>query len=137
MKWPAWTGKPQRPVELSGEAHDCPKFAGKGGKYQGKSNWAKYDLTTKSFDFCEFCGRQPYTEETFEKYPDLFGLTLEEHIEQYHPNGEILDWIDFKALTPETEKSMREKFNYPKRTGKFYLVNKHLRQEETNDIFIG
>ena len=139
LKWPAWTGTPQRPVEQSGKEHDCPKFAGKGkGKYQGKSNWVKYDMKDEDFDFCKFCGRFCYKESLHIKYPALNYISLDMHINRYHPNGEIMDFIDYKILTKEDEEAMRKKWNHPRIEGEYYLEGKILRQDgNKNDIFTG
>lgn len=129
LKWLPWTGKPQRPVEQSGEDHNCPKFQG-GGDYSKKEKWIK--LKAEDFDFCELCGRSLMKPETFEKYSKLAGLTLEEHLKTFHPNGEILDDIDFmviysvedfmtgkKETFEEAYARTRKEMRMPKRTRKY------------------
>lgn len=56
LKWPQWTGKPSRPVEPDGKAHNCPKYSG-GGDYKSKYDvdiWTKYE-PEPSFYFCGRC----------------------------------------------------------------------------------
>lgn len=116
--------------DKSGQWHDCPNAKKWIGGDKKTGTWVFYSFKPEDFEFCEFCGCQPYKEHTFEKYPALFGLTLEEHIEQYHPNGEILDDIDFKVITDEAKENMRVRCNKPKINKKYYLQNNILLQEK-------
>ena len=107
LKWPPWTGKPQRPVEKSGQSHECQEFG-------TREKWVK--LKTEDHDFCELCGRFPLKPEVFEKHPQLCGLTLTEHLKLWHPNGEILDDLDFRVMTDKDRDEFRIKYDVPKRT---------------------
>jgi len=54
LKWPAWTGKPSRPVEQSGKEHDCPKFVRSTKKSMYNVDiWETYEPTIKYY----FCGK--------------------------------------------------------------------------------
>jgi len=106
----------------NGQWHDCPKSTGRYEKQQ------KYIiLKDVDFDFCDGCGKMYYKEETLQKHPTLFGLTLEEHKKKWHPNDEILDDIDYMVLTDEHREILRKKWNKPQPVTKYYLDGKKLR----------
>lgn len=102
-----------------GQWHDCPKSNG-GVKYK------IVNLTNDDLDFCDMCGRFCIKPETFEKHPQLGGLTITEHVQQWHPNGEILDDIDFMVLTYKEKDKLRYQWVQPKRKKKYILDGKIL-----------
>lgn len=110
LKWPPWTGKPQRPVEKSGNPHNCPKFKGSGNSnYSTKTKWVK--LTKEDYNKCELCPPELgwcLTPETKKKYEQLVCNTLDEHLKLWHPNKERLDAVDFMAITDENKQKIRE-----------------------------
>jgi len=104
-----------------GQWHDCPKST---GKYESKQKWI--NITSDDLEFCELCGRFYYKIETFEKYPQLEKQTLEEHVKLWHPNGELLDDIDFMVLDNKQKDKIRYKWIQPKRKKKYVLIGKIL-----------
>ncbi len=112
LKWPEWTGKPQRPVEPNGLPHDCPMFGGndsyKGGKWV---NLKKEDL-----EICVYCGNWFLTEKSHEKYPNVHYTSKADHIKVYHPNNELLDVVDFMIVDEVYKEELRIKYNLTKRT---------------------
>lgn len=113
-----------------GQWHDCPKST---RKYEPRSTFSKYEkyikLTSNDFDFCEFCDGFMYKKEILEKYPDIHGKTLTEHIEMFHPNGEILDEIDYMVLSDDQKEKKRKEWKKPKQYKKFLLKNKRVYNE--------
>lgn len=126
LKWLQPYKAGDRPVELSGNAHNCPKFSGSETK-----NFSKFEkripLIDKDFDFCNMCARHFLTKASHIKYPSLYYTSLEYHKEKYHPNNEILDDIDFMVLSDEQKENIRVKWNKSNRTTKYELVGKMLR----------
>lgn len=118
LKWPKWTGKPQRPVETSGNQHDCPEF-GNGG-FGKNDKWVK--IIKKDLEFCEYCDNWLLTKEAHEKYPLLNYTSREDHLRMFHPNGEILDWIDWRAIGDEQKDVFRLKHGIPKRSELYSIV---------------
>jgi len=102
-----------------GQWHDCPKSS-------SESKFKRINLTNEDHDFCDMCGRMCIKEEVFEKYPQLGGQTLEEHVESWHPNGELLDDIDFMVLTDKQKDKLRYQWVQPKRKKKYVLDGKIL-----------
>lgn len=123
LKWKKPYTAGDRPVELSGKEHDCPKFKGKGG-YAKNEKWIV--LKADDYEFCNMCARFCYKESTFEKYPMIKYVSLEEHIKLYHPNDEILDDIDFMVASDEEKERIRVKWGVPKRTKKYMLIDRRL-----------
>jgi hypothetical protein len=81
MIWKTPYKKGDRPVEVSGKPHNCPKYEGGGG---GKSNNVQYKTLTK-YDY-EKC---PYCKGTNGGYCRKGTDEMEWHIYCCHPNGEI------------------------------------------------
>jgi hypothetical protein len=78
--------------------------------YMGKSSdYVKCELCLGNSGHC-------FVDDFFERHPEVAGKTLSEHKEMYHPNGEILDDIDFMVLTDEQKERVREIQNKPKPT---------------------
>ena len=125
LKWKQPYTAGDRPTELNGNAHDCPKFIGK-----NTSGFAKFEKRTplidKDFELCDMCARYFLTEKAHIKYPSLHYISLEFHKEKYHPNSEVLDDIDLMFITDEQKEKMRIMWNQPKRTTKYTLVGKRL-----------
>ena len=103
LKWPAWTGKSQRPVEINGKQHDCPKFAR--GNGEDRKTWIK--LKSTDFRECFLCGHFILTEEAHKKYPTVNYMSMNDHNKMWHPNGEKLDFVDFKAVSKEDKAKLR------------------------------
>ena len=105
----------------SGEGHDCPAN-------QNKLSNSKYvkrvPLTDKDHIFCHLCGNWLLSEEAHIKYPKLHYISTKEHIKSLHPNGEILDDIDFKCVSDDEKEKIRIKWNQPKRTTQYKLIGK-------------
>ena len=125
LKWKQPYTAGDRPTELNGKAHDCPKFTGK-----NTSGFAKFEkriqLVYNDFEFCDMCARYFLTEKTHIKYPSLHYISMGFHKEKYHSSGEVLDDIDFMVITDEQKEKMRIMWNQPKRTTKYTLVGKRL-----------
>jgi len=107
--------------------HDCPKST---KTYESKPTYSKYEsyikLTDKDFDFCELCAGFLHKQEVLKKYPTLHGYTLTEHLKMFHPNNEILDYIDFMVITDKEKEEVRKKWNWEKREKKYQLIGKKL-----------
>lgn len=112
LKWPKWTGKPQRPVEPTGQLHDCPMFGGN-KSYKGEK-WV--NLKKEDLEMCEYCGRWLLTEKSHEKYPNVNYTSRIDHLQTLHPNGEILDSLDFIVISDVGREELRKKLNIPKPT---------------------
>ena len=106
----------------SGKGHDCPKST---SKFKSNETYVKrIPLIDKNFIFCNLCGNWLLNAEAHEKYPKLHYISMEVHIKTSHPNGEILDDIDFKAVSNNEKERIRIKWNQPKRTTPYKLIGK-------------
>ena len=103
----------------NGEWHDCPMS---NSSYGGKKERVRMLIDT-DYDFCHDCGRFFIKKDTRDNLK-LGGDTLEKHIEVWHPNGEILDDIDYMALSESEKEKVREKWNMPKSTKRYNLKGK-------------
>lgn len=107
----------------NGQWHDCPAST---SKFKSNETFVKrIPLIDKDLMFCYLCDRFILTPEAHIKYPTLFYISMEEHLKTIHPNKEILDDIDFKAVSEEEKDKIRIKWNQPKRTTP-YSINKKL-----------
>ena len=101
-----------------GSWHDCPKTKGK----LNQKDFLK--VTYKFFDFCELCSHLVYKESIKLKYPQLYGESLTEHLDIFHPNNEILDDIDFMVISDEAKEKFRVDWGMPKTDKKYISKNK-------------
>lgn len=121
LKWKKPYTAGDRPVELNDQPHNCPKFGN--GKKQNKVKWSP-PLESGDLELCDMCGRWLITKKAHDKRPELHYVDMIEHIETFHPNGEILDDIDFMAITSEQKETFRLKTNTPKITTKYLQRNR-------------
>lgn len=103
----------------SGEWHDCPMNKSKFGTTKERTPILKHT----DYDFCHDCGRFIPKQETIDKYK-LGGDNLERHVKTFHPNGEILDDIDYMAITDLEKEKVREAWNMPKIEKRYNLQGK-------------
>lgn len=76
--------------------------------YMGKkSDYVKCKLCLGNSGHC-------FVDGFFERHPEVNGHTLSEHTAQWHPNGEILDDIDFMVISDEEKAKVRKLWNQPK-----------------------
>lgn len=115
--------------DSNGKWHDCPKSTNKytGKQSKGFEKWVKrIPLTDKDHLFCDMCDRFLLSPETHEKYPLYTFVSTEDHNDMFHPNGEILDNIDFIVISDEEKEKLRIKRNQPKRTVKYIAKGKRV-----------
>lgn len=87
-----WLRKP------NGEWHSCGTKKPKG--------YVK--LTKDDFDKCLLCDRFILSEETHKKHPQIYYISMEDHLRLWHPNGEELDDVDFMVLTDDEKAKMKD-----------------------------
>ena len=114
LKWILPYKAGDRPVELNGQPHNCPNWGGGKKDFSKKQKLVK--LTSDNYERCKYCGRLIITVKTHEIYPSIHYVSMDDHISMFHPNGEILDDIDFQALSDEEKDEKRKMCNTPKRT---------------------
>jgi hypothetical protein len=119
---PTKKGKKWLKNTKSGEWHDCPKSTFKGKSNFQERKWIK--ATAKDHEQCEFCGNWLYTREAHLEHPTWNYISMEDHVKMFHPNGEIMDEIDFKCVSDEEKEEFRRLFNMPKRTEKYQVVKR-------------
>jgi hypothetical protein len=131
LKWKQPYTAGDRPVELNDQPHNCPNFSGK-KDYTSKKQWSK-PLEPNDLEFCDMCDRWMVTEETHNRRPELHYISKEDHIKMFHPNGEILDDIDFMSpavsdgeTSEDAKNRIRKEWNQPKPTTKYLLVGKRV-----------
>ena len=102
-----------------GQWHDCPNSQRK--TYENTTGSLNGKFSQSDFVICKYCGHCLYKQHVFERYPQLVGVhkTLEQHIEAWHPNGEILDKYDFMCLSDENKNKLRVEHGVVKRSS-FY-----------------
>ncbi len=105
------TGKKWLYSIRDGKWHDCP-LSKKTFDYGQK----RIEYTKNDYQFCNLCGRMVIKNEFLNKYPNINQITMEQHQKMFHPNGEILDDVDFMCLTEQQKQTYRSKVNKPKRT---------------------
>lgn len=124
LKWKTPYKKGDRPVELNGETHNCSNFSGGKNNYSKKDKWTS--MKAVESQFCDMCGKWWVTEEAQKENPSSNYITINEHINQYHPNGEILDNIDDMCISDKEKEETRIVWNQPKRTTKYRLDGKRV-----------
>ncbi len=123
LKWPPWTGKPQRPVEPSGDPHNCPKYSGGGRKSNSWDMGDPLDTTIKPIisycgkcctlcveddnrgQWCEKCGMYPqvtFSSDNFEPNPMVKALQTSnksEVLEEYRGKNDDAptNWMHMKV----------------------------------------
>ncbi len=105
----------------NGEWHDCPMSS---SSFGGKKEKVRL-LIDSDFDFCHDCGRF-FIKESIRDELKIHGDTLEQHIEVWHPNGEILDDVDYMAISEVEREKLREEWNMPKTTKRYNLKGKYV-----------
>jgi len=106
--------------DKTSEWHNCPKsvknteFQG-GGSLNGK-------LTRDDFVICILCGHAIHTDAVLKKFPTIqVNHNLASHLKTFHPNGEILDAVDFMCLHEAEKEKFRIKNSIPKRTTPYMI----------------
>lgn len=121
-------------ADKNGNWHDCPKSQ---SKFVRKSLFST-PLTAKDHEYCDMCDRWLITKECNERRPEIHYISREDHNEKFHPNGEILDDIDFivptmidkdngeKETIQESRMRIRKEWNHSGRTEKYKLNGKYV-----------
>ncbi len=63
----------------------------------------------KDYVKCELClgnSGHCFVDDFFERHPEVHGHTLSEHKATWHPNGEVLNDIDFMAINDEEKERL-------------------------------
>lgn len=111
------TGKKWLFSKKEGRWHDCPLTSK--NKNKSEDNLSLLGKFNKDdYDFCDLCSGFYFKESVFINYPQLVGIhqTIQEHKNMWHPNGEILDFIDFMVITEKEKEKKRLEWDVPKRT---------------------
>jgi len=75
--------------------------------YKGKKeDYVKCELCLGNSGHC-------YVDDFFDRHPEIHGHTISEHKAQWHPNGELLDDIDFMVISDEEKEKTRKLWNQP------------------------
>lgn len=106
--------------------HSCPMTKNKNNSKPSFGSIVK--LTFNDYEFCDLCGNHFYKKSTKEKYKNIHGDTLTEHLKKFHKNNELLDEVDFMVLTDQEKEEKRSgkynRCNTQKPKGKYILKNK-------------
>ena len=103
----------------SGEWHTCQVNKDKNVK-------SYFVLKAIDYMFCELCGKHLLNEKICKEHTNLTYTSMEKHKQMLHPNGEILDDIDFMVITDEAKKILRTKWKTPKRTIQYMQFGKRV-----------